>query len=158
MSVHHRLRLLAFPMRTARGISHVRPGMRSPGSRTRSVCTCQGLRPRRVVRALAIACSCVLPSVLQTTAAPGTMTISRLNGWPMNSPADASPPSSRTSTHGSGPVWVANPSPKWTCTIYSLPVSRRTRKYLSRKLGFLRILNRSMQSQTVRKIRHAPSL
>lgn len=41
------------------------------------------------------------------------------------------PPRSRP-THGSGPGWVANPSPKWTCTIYSLPVSRRTRKYQSR--------------------------
>jgi len=132
MPVHHRLRLLAFPMRTRRGIHRVRSGMRSPGSLTRSVCTCQGLRPRRVVRALAIACSCVLPSVLQTTSAPGTMTISRLDGWPMHSPADASPPSSRTPTHGSGPVWGANPSPKWTFTIYSLPVSRRTCKRLSR--------------------------
>jgi hypothetical protein len=31
------------------------PDRRPPGSRTRSVCTCQGLRPRRAVRALALA-------------------------------------------------------------------------------------------------------
>ena len=52
--------------------------------------------------------------------------ISRLNGWPMCSPADASPLPSRTDTHGSGPMWVATPSSQWTCTTYSLPVSRRT--------------------------------
>src|SRR5215467_3895839 len=39
-SVHHRLRLLAFPMRTRHGW---RPDVGSPGSRTRSVRTCQGL-------------------------------------------------------------------------------------------------------------------
>src|SRR5579884_449342 len=52
--------------------------------------------------------------------------ISRLNGWPVPSPADASPSSSRMSTHGSGPRWVATPSLWWTRTTYSLLVSRRT--------------------------------
>jgi hypothetical protein len=28
--------------------------------------------------------------------------------------------------HGSGPMWFAPPSSQWTCTTYSLPVSRRT--------------------------------
>src|SRR5215471_336732 len=28
---------------------------------------------------------------------------------------------------GLGPMWVATPSSRWTCTTYSLPVSRRTR-------------------------------
>jgi hypothetical protein len=28
--------------------------------------------------------------------------------------------------HGLGPMWVATPSSQWTCTTYSLPVSRRT--------------------------------
>jgi hypothetical protein len=28
--------------------------------------------------------------------------------------------------HGSGPMWFATPSSQWTCTTYSLPVSRRT--------------------------------
>src|SRR5208337_700332 len=53
-------------------------------------------------------------------------TVSRLNGWPICSPADASPTSSRTPAHGSGPMWVATPSSQWTFTTYSLPVSRRT--------------------------------
>ena len=36
--------------------------------------------------------------------------LSRLNGWPMRSPADASPPPSRATAHGSGPMWFATPS------------------------------------------------
>jgi hypothetical protein len=41
--------------------------------------------------------------------------------------ADASPTSSRMPAHGLGPMRVATPSSQWTCTTYSLPVSRRTR-------------------------------
>ena len=33
--------------------------------------------------------------------------LSRLNGWPMHSPTDASP----FPAHGSGPMWFATPSP-----------------------------------------------
>src|SRR5947208_10931371 len=67
---------------------------RSPGSRARSVCTCQVLRPRRVVRTLRWRVRNVLPSALETASAPGSK-LSRLNGWPMPSPTDASSPSSR---------------------------------------------------------------
>jgi hypothetical protein len=35
---------------------------------------------------------------------------SRLNAWPMHSPADASQTSSRIPAHGSGPMRVATPS------------------------------------------------
>ena len=52
--------------------------------------------------------------------------LSRLDGWPIRSPADASPTSSRVPAHGSGSVWVATPSLRRTRTVYSLPVSRRT--------------------------------
>src|SRR5215831_13703329 len=34
-------------------------------------------------------------------------TLSRLNGWPARSPADASPTSSRMLAHGLGPMWVS---------------------------------------------------
>ena len=68
----------------------------------------------------------VWPSVTVTTSAPGTIALSRLNGRPARSPADASPGSSRGPTHGSGPVWLARPSLQRTSTSYSLPVSRRT--------------------------------
>jgi hypothetical protein len=112
-------------MRTA-GLHGQWPDVRSPGSRSRSVCTCQVLRPRRAAPALALARSCVLPSAETTASAPGIILLSRLNGWPMHSPADASDMPSRAPPHGSGPVWLATPSLQRTSTSYSLPVSRRT--------------------------------
>jgi hypothetical protein len=42
--VHQRLRFLTFPLRTIRPQQGLWPIQRSPGSRTRSVRTCQGLR------------------------------------------------------------------------------------------------------------------
>jgi hypothetical protein len=53
-------------------------------------------------------------------------TVSRLNGWPICSPADASPMSSRTPAHGLGPDVGRYSLSQWTFTTYSLPVSRRT--------------------------------
>jgi hypothetical protein len=47
-------------------------------------------------------------------------------GWRQTCLTDASPTSSRTPAHGSGPMWIATPSLQWTCTTYSLPVYRRT--------------------------------
>src|ERR1700688_1248339 len=54
---------------------------RSPGSRSRNVRTCQGLRPRRVLGALAVAHPPVLHSALRTASAAGISKLSRLNGW-----------------------------------------------------------------------------
>ena len=51
---------------------------------------------------------------------------SRLNTQPMRTPVNASPKPSRASAHDSGTVWFARPSLAETCTLYSLPVSRRT--------------------------------
>src|SRR5438445_7872087 len=51
--------------------------------------------------------------------------LSRLNGWPTHPPVNASPRPSRATAHDSGPMWIANPSSQGTCTLYSLPVSRR---------------------------------
>src|ERR1700680_47614 len=51
--------------------------------------------------------------------------LSRLNGWPMRPPVNASPKPSRVTAHDSGPMWIATPSSEETCTLYSLPVSRR---------------------------------
>src|SRR5262249_10383034 len=104
----------------------LRPTRTPPGSRTRSVRACQVLRPRRVGQVLALAPLTITPSTTQTVSAPGISFLSRLNGWPARSPADASPTSSRMPAHGLGPMWVAAPSSQWTCTTYSLPVSRRT--------------------------------
>ena len=58
------------------------------------------------------------------------MYLSRLNGWPVRSPTDASPLPSRAVMHGSGAMWFAMPSSHRTCTDYSLPVSRRTENIL----------------------------
>jgi hypothetical protein len=112
------------------GAFALRPNPRPPGSRARSFRTCQVLRPRRAERALANIALTMSPSVILTTSAPGTIKLSRLNGWPIRSPADASPTPSRRPTHGSGPMRVANPSPQWTCTTYSLPVSTGAPKFL----------------------------
>jgi hypothetical protein len=79
---------------------------RPPGSRTKSVCTCQGLRPRRVVGELAIARPFVWPSAYRTASAPGISTFSRLNGWPAHSPVNASRTASRPPAHDSGPMWI----------------------------------------------------
>ena len=65
----------------------------------------------------------MLPSVRPTTSAPETFKLSRLNGWPMRSPTDASTEPSRMPPHGSGPMWFATPSSRRTFTPYSLPVS-----------------------------------
>ena len=55
---------------------------------------------------------CGLPPV-STTSAPRTWNplISRLNTRPAHSPVNASPPTSRSTAHDSGSVWVATPSP-----------------------------------------------
>jgi len=69
--VHQRLRLLAFPPRTRLLSEHLADRESSPGSRTRSFCTCQGLRPRRNDWALAISHPFVLPSAQLTASALG---------------------------------------------------------------------------------------
>ncbi len=51
--------------------------------------------------------------------------LSRLNDWPMRTPVNASPRPSRAPRMNSGPMWTATPSSQETCTLYSLPVSRR---------------------------------
>jgi hypothetical protein len=53
---------------------------------------------------------CVWPSTFGTVSAPRMTRLSRLNGWPALSPADASPAPLQASAHGSGPMWIATPS------------------------------------------------
>jgi hypothetical protein len=125
------------PVRTARK-QLKRSSKRSPGSRPKSVRTCQGLRPRRAAQALALSRLCVLPSAKSDSV--GTLNcrvLSRLDGWPAGSPVNASQRTSRCATHDSGPVWFAIPSLFGTftfslcrfsrrTTLYSLSISRRT--------------------------------
>src|SRR5215813_10874282 len=49
----------------------------------------------------------MLPSTLCTASAPRMRLFSRLNGWPMRSPVNASPRPSRATAHDSGPMWFA---------------------------------------------------
>ncbi len=58
-------------MRAGSTVSCRRSAARSPGSRPRSVRTCQGLRPRRVVQGLALTPPSMLPSAYATASAPG---------------------------------------------------------------------------------------
>src|SRR5438876_8080319 len=61
------------------------PDVGSPGSRPRSFCTCQVLRPRRAARTLRWCVRNVLPSALETASAPGglenAMDVSTLDGF-----------------------------------------------------------------------------
>jgi hypothetical protein len=112
-------------MRTSRGVP-LWPIPRPPGSRARSVRACQGLRPRRVEPALALSRRLMLPSAHKMNVGTREASFSRFHGWPARSPVNASRAASRPSAHDSGPMWIATPSLRWTCTIDSLPVSRRT--------------------------------
>src|SRR5689334_23237003 len=60
------------PSRCGPAVSIRRPNPRSPGSRAKSFHTCQGLRPRRAGRVLAIMPPSILPSMILSTSAPGT--------------------------------------------------------------------------------------
>ena len=68
---------------------------RSPGSRAKGFCACQGLRRRGVGMCLAISTPAVLPSVGRKTSAPRTC-LTPLNTSPAPSPVNASRLPSRT--------------------------------------------------------------
>jgi len=57
---------------------------------------------RRVVQALANGAPVRVAFTFGTVSAPGMIGLSRFNGWPVHSPADASPTPLRASAHGSG--------------------------------------------------------
>ena len=123
---HHRLRLLAFPMRTSR---------QRAGSRTR------GLRFPLPAEHACMPGSSTTPGRPSACAgAHGHIAFHYTDGvgtWNQFSIAAQwlactfpcrrfARASSRMPAHGSGPMWFAIPSSQWTCTTYSLPVSRRT--------------------------------
>jgi hypothetical protein len=98
------------PSRCGPAAAAERSTVRPPGSRARSFCACQVLRPRRVFRALALTRPSVSPSAKRTASAPEKRPLSRLNGWPAHTPTDASLLPSRAAAHGSGPMRIATPS------------------------------------------------
>ena len=88
-------------MRTSRGMPRW-PIPRPPGSRTRSVRACQGLRPRRVEPALALSRRLMLPSAHKMNVGTREASFSRFNGWPTRSPVNASRTASRPPAHELG--------------------------------------------------------
>jgi len=104
-TVHHRLRLLAFPMRTGgccrtvdREISRFprKERLHTPGSLTTPG------HPDARDDAL----GCVAFHHLHGVGTQNRK-LSRLNGWPMRPPVNASPRPSRATAHDSGPMWIA---------------------------------------------------
>ena len=75
---------------------------------------------------------------MHSVGVPGVL-FSRLNTQPMRTPVNASPSPSRGPTHDSGTVWFARPSLEETCTLYPLPVSRRTHCQLKPSWYALRV-------------------
>src|SRR5713226_8138396 len=95
---------LYVPLSTLRVLPHSSVPRMTRGQRGSLLLHCDGLAPSTSCRS------------------PGAP---RLNGWPMRPPVNASPRPSRATAHDSGPMWIATPSSQGTCTLYSLPVSRR---------------------------------
>jgi len=99
-----------------------RPSPRSPGSRARSVPHMPGSPTAPSPPNTRVGVPVMLPSTLLKPCRPSGQLISRLHGWPVRSPVNASPAASRIRAHDSGPLWFATPSVQWTYTIYSSPV------------------------------------
>ena len=120
MSVHHRRASWDFPTRPTaftavgrHGISRfsreVWPCMRGVFDRAGFPGVLRWRRQR-----------CGLP--LSPTASAPRRKLSRLNGQPARPPVNASRRQSPASTHDSGPVWAANPSPYDSFIHYTSPV------------------------------------
>ena len=123
-SVRHWLAASAFPTRPMS--LGTRAERRPPGFRAKSVVACMGslTTPSRFTGSPWRPRPCCLPG-LPTRPALGSP-LSRLNTQPATPLANASPMTSRSAAHDTGPVRLARPSPYGTCIHYSLPAFRRT--------------------------------
>ena len=128
VSVHHRRASLDFPLRSgvfsspdrhriSRFPLKVLTYMRRVSDRAEPT---SGSRYRRFQFSLPL---------ISTASAPrsshrfrGGVSISRLNGWPVRTPVNASPAPLRAPMHDSEPVWIATPSPYETFIHNTLPV------------------------------------
>src|ERR1700738_4436552 len=108
MAVRHWLRLSSLPD-ADRPFSDGQP-LDLPVPVRKVSAPCQGLRPRGTDAALAITHRIVLPSATQKASASRTSFVTWLDTWPIASPVNASPQTSRSGTHDSGPMWLALPS------------------------------------------------
>jgi hypothetical protein len=117
-AVHHRCAAFAFPMRpTAQRQRADRMGAaeRPPGFRTKSVSACLGslTTPSRRADPPMRPPPCGLPGLPTRPALESSL--SRLNTRPTSPLANASPPASRSTAHGTGPMRQATPSSYGTC-------------------------------------------
>ncbi len=96
---------------------HSRPEAGSPGSRVSNFHACTG---SQTTRGRNSSCDGDLLRVAfrdkRHRRPPEVILLSRLNTRPARSPVNASPLPLRTTTHDSGPVWLATPLPCRTCT------------------------------------------
>src|SRR5262245_1641031 len=103
-------------------------GVGSPGSRATSVCTCQVLRPRRAVRALALTCPYVLPSAFATGVGAQDMNLYEAQWLAYALPYRRFAAALTDCDARLGADMDRSPSSYRTCTDCSLPVSQRTAK------------------------------
>jgi hypothetical protein len=96
--------------------------MRPPRFRAKNVSTCTR---SPTARGSAHASHFVMGDVAFSSAERdrhlGSRPVSQLNTRPVVSPVNASRRPSRDAAHHSGSGWLARPSPRGTCTSYSLP-------------------------------------
>ena len=118
-SVHHWRAAFAFPMRPVP--LGTRAKRRPPGFHARSVIACLGslTTPSRLTGSPWRPQPCCLPGLPTRSALESPL--SRLNTQPTTPLTNASPLTSRSVAHGTGPVRQATPSPYGTCIHYSLP-------------------------------------
>ena len=121
----------------ASAVSRHRPDVGSPGSRVRSFCTCQVLRPRRAVRALALTCPYVLPSAFGVGAQGMNLYEAQWLAYAL--PYRRFAAVFTDCDARSGPIWIATPSSYRTYIDCSLPVSRRTAKHSGHYSAQLRL-------------------
>ncbi len=139
---------LSLPL--AAGLLHRQPAtVRSLGSRARSLaCMLTFLRPRRASTSLALATAGVLPSTLPSRCRHPVALFSRLNHAACIPPVNASSLPSRTTTHDSGPRWVATPF-SYVVHHYSAPVYPDARRRRSDIDGIPFALKRSRERESL---------
>ena len=114
--VHHDRTLLGSPCGPW-VVTIPRPMAAPPGSRTRCLRACQGSpTPPGLSNPRPTGAKGVAFRVLGARRHPASTLISGLNTLPARSPVNASPQPSPTTTHDSGPVWLAKPSLSETFT------------------------------------------
>ena len=121
--VHHGRTLLGSPCGPWVVTIIPRPMAAPSGSRTRCFRACQGSpTPPGLSTPRPTGANRVAFRVLGARRHPASTLISGLNTLPARSPVNASPQPSPTTTHNSGPVWLAKPKLRIFPFLHTLPV------------------------------------